>query len=236
MAARSRGRRRQIRIGTCIRKRGEGGGRIPKGNAGRSLESIAGSLFPLPLECEKGERIRHVGYSPNVQRRPRSGVAVRDHFGHIDEPRQGKGRGESTNPFFSCSSDVDGVDRSCKSLASALWYHAAIQCGHQAAQVSLADKIMRCYYTKKEKEDEEDDAESSSDDRLCPRSSREDALLAASVLFTMAHDQGHANSRESLRRLMDMEMNRLIGGYGECDVEGNDLFASPVMQILLMTA
>ena len=91
---------------------------------------------------------------------------------------------------------------------------------------------MSCYHTTEE-EKVEDDAYPSLDGRL-PRprlSSREDALLAASVLFTMAHDQGHTESRDSLRRLMDIEIDRLIGGSGE----GVDLFTSPVMRILLMT-
>jgi hypothetical protein len=143
--------------------------------------------------------------------------------------RLNKGNFVGSNPFLMHSSDINDIDRSCKGLACALCWHAAIRGGHRSAQISLADEIMRCYHTK-EVETVEDKVYTSLDDRrLCPRrSSREDALLAAGVLFTMAHDQGHAESRESLRRLMDIEIDRLIG-------DGDELFTSPVMRILLMT-
>jgi len=102
---------------------------------------------------------------------------------------------------------------------------------------------MRRYYTSMEVEGgSDDDAEdpSSDDDyrRRSSSSSREDMLLAASVLFTMAHDQGHFDSRLALRRLMDVEIERLIGGGGvgggdDAD-DGDFPFLSPVMRILLM--
>ena len=160
------------------------------------------------------------------------------------------GEGGGSNPFFYgrqhrsndyCVGD-DHRSSSCEGLAIALWYHAAIRGGHRAAQVSLANEIMRRYYTSmKDEGDSDDDAEdpSSDDDyRRRSSSSREDMLLAASVLLTMAHDQGHFDSRLSLRRLMDVEIERLISGrgVGGGDADDGDFpLLSPVMRILLMT-
>jgi hypothetical protein len=157
--------------------------------------------------------------------------------------------GGSSNPLFfgrQQRSDDYGVGddlSSWEGLAIALWYHAAIRGGHRAAQVSLADEIMSRYYTSMEEEGDDGDAEdpSSDDDRRRrSSSSREDMLLAASVLFTMAHSQGHVDSRGSLKRLMDVEIDRLIGsgvglGGGDDADDGDDSLLSPVMRILLMT-
>ena len=161
----------------------------------------------------------------------------------------GGAEGGSFNPlFFGRQQRTDdygiGDDLSSwEGLAIALWYHAAIRGGHRAAQVSLADEIMSRYYTSMEEEGDDSDAEDpSSDDSRCRRSSssREDMLLAASVLFTMAHSQGHVDSRGSLKRLMDVEIDRLIGsgvglGGGDDSDDGDDSLLSPVMRILLMT-
>ncbi len=121
------------------------------------------------------------------------------------------GDGGRSNPFFfgrqQRSNDYgignDHRSSSCGGLAITLWYHAAIRGGHRVAQVSLADEIMRRYYPSMEVEgDSNDNAEDpSSDDDYRRRSSSlswEDMLLAASVLFTMAHDQGHFDSRLAL--------------------------------------
>ncbi|KAL3765485.1 hypothetical protein ACHAW5_008735, partial [Stephanodiscus triporus] len=157
--------------------------------------------------------------------------------------------GGSSNPLFvgrQQRSDDYGIGddlSSWEELAIALWYHAAIRGGHRAAQVSLADEIMSRYYTSMEEEGDDGDAEDPSSDENRRRrslSSREDMLLAASVLFTMAHSQGHVDSRGSLKRLMDVEIDRLIGsgvglGGGDDSDDGDDSLLSPVMRILLMT-
>ena len=116
------------------------------------------------------------------------------------------------NPFLS----LDG-NRSWNKLASALWYHAAIQGGYRVAQVSLADELMFQYRIPK--------------DNLNPVE-QENMLLMASVLFTMALVQGY-DSKEPLDRLMDVECDRL--NTMGVTVPSEDYFASRVVQVLLMS-
>ncbi|KAL7531296.1 hypothetical protein ACHAXR_003963, partial [Thalassiosira sp. AJA248-18] len=112
---------------------------------------------------------------------------------------------DECNPFLSTSGDVSlGKNE----LAKALWYHAAIQGGHRVAQVSLADDIMAQYMRQK------DDMEPTE---------KESMLLMASALFTMALVQGY-DSKESLKRLMNVECDRL--NRMGIEIPGDEFYAS----------
>ncbi len=128
----------------------------------------------------------------------------------LDNPFLSKTR-ESGLPFFK----EEGYR--CKSLANALWYHASIIGGNRVSQVSLADELMLQYMMDKE---------------VLNASERENILLMASTLFTMALYQGY-DTTDSLRRLMDVECRRL-GDQG-IEIPSEDFFSKPVVQILIMS-
>jgi len=103
------------------------------------------------------------------------------------------------NPFLPPPSSNDDTNdqnpRSCKNLVTALWYHASVIGGNRVAQVSLADELVLQYMLDK--------------DGLTSME-QEHILLMSSTLFTMALHQGY-DSRDSLRRLMDVNCERLLG-------------------------
>ncbi|KAL3790431.1 hypothetical protein ACHAWO_007121 [Cyclotella atomus] len=104
---------------------------------------------------------------------------------------------------------------SCKDLANALWYHAAIAGGNPVAQHGLAFSLMSEY------------ASSEAD---LSKEEQEQLLLLASVLFTMAYNNHHQDSFEALNRIMMTECQRLY----ELGVEipSEKFFASPVVRVL----
>jgi hypothetical protein len=126
----------------------------------------------------------------------------------------------SANPFLQKNDNDDKEEASsirCKALANALWYHAAIEGGHRVAQVSLADNLMLQYMTEKSDMTEDD---------------KEGMILMASVLLTMALNQGY-NSLEMLHRIRDVECSRLneLG----VDIPSDEFFQSAVIQVLLLS-
>eukprot|EP00804_Cyclotella_cryptica_P017678 CCRYP_017153-RA/>CCRYP_017153-RA protein AED:0.11 eAED:0.11 QI:0/-1/0/1/-1/1/1/0/631 len=105
-----------------------------------------------------------------------------------------------------------------KVLANALWYHAAIVGGNRVAQNSLAHNLMARYVST--------ESELSVDEK-------QDLLLIASVLFTMAYNQGYNNSLESLEKLLEVECCRLHDAG--ILIPSEEFFASPVVQVLMLS-
>ena len=125
------------------------------------------------------------------------------------------------NPFLPPLSSNDETNEvnpwSCKDLVTALWYHASLIGGSRVAQVSLADEIMLQYMLEK--------------DGLTSME-QEQMLLMASTLFTMALHQGY-DSMDSLRRLMDVNCERLLGLGVE--IPSQEFIEDPVVKTLLLS-
>jgi hypothetical protein len=101
-----------------------------------------------------------------------------------------------------------------RDLANALWYHAAIEGGNRVAQNALAHSIMTHYVSGVSHKDQED------------------ALLMASILFTMSYSQG-CDCLESLEMLLDIECQRL-DSMG-VKIPSETFLHSPVVQVLLLS-
>lgn len=101
-------------------------------------------------------------------------------------------------------------------MAKALWYDGSMR-GNRISQVSLADELMMEYMT----------AASSDDQPYC----QVDMLLMASILFKLASNQGYRNAEDSLRRLLDVESQRLAS-LG-VDIPSDEFFDNPVVQTIL---
>ena len=120
------------------------------------------------------------------------------------------------NVFF--PSLNEGNSTSCKDLANALFYNAAIDGGNPMSQHGLALSLMISY--------------ASEEDQLS-QGEKENLLLMASVLFTMAYNNHYQDSLELLEKLMSEECKRLheMG----IDIPSPEFFSSPVIQVLLRT-
>lgn len=121
---------------------------------------------------------------------------------------------DEDNPYLPPSTEENG---GCEALAVGLWYHAAIHGGHRVAQACLADEIVLRYVSGR---DHASDREA------------EDAMLRAACLFAMAHGQGDEGAGSSLKRLMDVELERL--SPGSCvDLSEEAVMSSPVARTIL---
>jgi hypothetical protein len=107
---------------------------------------------------------------------------------------------------------------SCKDLANALWYHAAIAGGNPVAQNGLANSLMSAY--------------ASAESELSAEEEKH-VLLMASVLFTMAYNNHNQDSLDALERLMGVECRRLhdLG----VEIPSEEFFSSPVVKVLRLT-
>ena len=103
----------------------------------------------------------------------------------------------------------------CKDFANALWYHSAIVGGNPVAQNGLANSLMSQY---------------ASFESELPSKEKEQLLLMASVLFSMAYNNHHIDSLDALERLMAVECKRLHAMGIE--IPSEQFLSSPVIKVL----